>query len=484
MFKRLAAAVCCLVMLLSAASASGETLYVQVGSDESEAAFLKKHPEVTVEYVDASKMDTINMSTSELNTKLLTGEIACDAYSVYTSYQDVQAMIDKGFVMDLSSSQIITDAVNRMWPSMRDQVMKDGKIYGVPSSASDIYVLMCREEEFRDAGFDEQDVPHSFEDFLDFLDNWIARNEEEPQSFQIYRMWDYTVYDQYTYTKWLVDKLMTQYIMQLQYAGKPLRFDDPRLVEFLERCATIGAKLAEIEDFEEPMYPGLFDSDAQARFYWGKMDTWSAVTSVYNDQPRLLRACLKLDVVNAGTDKPELAIEYLEDSLQHPWADGFDSRYLYTDVEPIVNEGYEEETLWWATLTAMATDQLNGELKDIDSYVDISLLTPEKQTDLRAIHTQLQDESPAELRDQIDRWQHYLDEMPSHEYELSPEQIADYAKFAPTLFFPAPSVFSGSLEGRNTLFNLEDRFSEGQISAQQMCRELNRVAEMMELEAQ
>ena len=482
MFKRIVAVCCSVMLLLSTAAASGETLSVRSGNEESREAFLADHPEVTLEVVEASKFDTANMSTSELNTKLLTGEIYCDTYTIHTSSQDVKTMIDKGFLMDLSSSPVITDAVNRMWPSIRDQVTVDGKIYGVPKDAN-VDVFICHKEEFQEAGYSEADVPHSFAEMLDFLEKWIIRNEQEPQNFQISNMWDYELYDEHSYTQWLVEKLIEQYIMQVQYAGEPMRFDDPELQEYLERCAVIGAKLTEIEDFDEAKYPGLFE-DAQARFYWGDVDTWSALTSVHEGQPRLLRASLTMEVVNAGTKYPELAADYLEASVQHPWADGFTARYLYTDVEPIKNAEYEDQQRWWSTLVAMATDQLDGELKEISSYVDTNLLTPEKQTDLRTTYGRLKDESPAELRDLIDRWQGYLDEMPSKEYEFSPEQIADYAKFAPTLFFPAPNVFNNTREGRSTLRDLETRFATGQINAQQLCKELNRIAEMMELEAQ
>jgi len=479
MLKRMTAALISLMLLLSTAAASGETLYVRSGSDEGTQAFLADHPEVTVE---TAKVNTIGMSTSELNSRLLTGEINCDSFHVYTRYQDVKNIISKGFLMDLSSNEIITEAVNRMWPSIRDQVMVDGKIYGVPSDAY-IDVFICHKKEFQEAGYSQADVPHSFAGMLDFLEKWIIRNEQEPQSFQIINMWDYELYDKYSYTQWLVEKLMEQYIMQTQYAGKPLRFDDPELAELLERCTAIGAKLAEIENFSEPKYPALFE-DAQARFYWGDVDAWSAITSVHDDQPRLLKANLTMDVVNAGTQNPELALDYLEACVQHPWADGYTARYLYTDVEPIKNADYEDELLWMSALVGMATDQLNGGLKDIDNYVDMNLLSEARQSDLRFYYNGMEELSTADLRDNLEHWQHHLDEMPSREYELSPEQIADYAKFAPTLFFPAPNVFNGSEEGRSTLYDLERRFATGQINAQQLCGELNRIAEMMEMEAQ
>ena len=477
MFKRMAAALLSLMLLLSTAAASGETLYVQPGNLKGKEAFLAKHPEVTVELVTDDHHNVSNMSTSELYARILTGEFNCDAYRLSTSHHDVKAIMNKGYLMDLSSSQVIADAVNRMWPSIRDQVTADGKIYGVPSNVNS-NILMCQIREFQEAGYDEHDVPHSFAELLDFLDGWIIRNEEEPQSFQVFSDWNYEEYDRYSYIQRLVEMLIDQYVMQRQYAGEPMRFDDPALVEYLERCVVIGAKLGKIEAYDDAKYMPLFGNFQS----WGNVDTWSVATSVQEGQPRLIKVNLDIDVVNAGTPCPELAVEYLEDSVLHP-DHYFTAFSVYMDAEPIKNEFYEETLRWHSAQVAMATDQLNGGLKDIDSYVDMSLLSAESQEDMRSLYQQIQDEGPADLREDLALWQRYLDKMPSREYDLSPEQIADYAKFAPTLFFPAPSVFSGSDEGRSTLYELERRFATGQINAQQLCGELNRIAEMMEMEA-
>ena len=475
MFKRIIAALCGLVLLLSTAAASGETLYVRTGNEEGREAFRAKHPEMTVEIVSASEFDTHNLTTAELSERLLAGEVNCDTYNIYTDAQDMKAMIDKGLVMDMSSSQIITDAVNRMWPSIRDQVLVDGKIYGVPQDTH-VDVLICHKEEFQKAGYSEADVPHSFDEMLDFLEKWIIRSEEEPQSIQVQNMWGYETYNKYTYTQWLVDMLIEQYILQLQYAGEPLRFDDPALAEYLERCAAIGAKLAEIEDFDEPQ-PTLFEN-TQARFYWGDVDTWSAVTSIHEGQPRLLKAHLWLAVVNTASQRPELAVEYLEDCVQQTTTDGFEGRYLFTDVKPIKNAVYEEAMRWQSAKVAMATDRLNGAMKELDSYIDMSLLSAESQDKIRSLYQKIQDEETADLRGDLEKWQSMLDHAIAHEYDFSPEQIEDYAKFAPTMFFPAPNVINGSYEGINNLRKLEKRFAKGQIDARQLCEELNRMAEM------
>jgi len=183
-------------------------------------------------------------------------------------------------------------------------------------------------------------------------------------------------------------------------------------------------------------------------------------------------------VVNTTSQHPELAVEYLEDCVQQTTTDGFEGRYLYTDVKPIKNAVYEEAMRWQSAKVAMATDRLNGEMKEIDSYIDMSLLSAESQDDMCSLYQQIQDEEAAALRDGLATWQGNLDEIIAYEYDFSPEQIEDYAKFAPTLFFPAPNVINGSYEGINNLRKLEKRFAKGQIDAQQLCEELNRMAEM------
>lgn len=96
-------------------------------SEETVAAFRKANPGTPVVYVNMNLRDTDILA---LQLVLRTGDV--DIFVMPTGLPIYDAMLEKGFALDLSNEQSLTGAVSAMYPRMADQVTRDGRLYGLP----------------------------------------------------------------------------------------------------------------------------------------------------------------------------------------------------------------------------------------------------------------------------------------------------------------------------------------------------------------
>ena len=111
------------VLLLLPCAALGDTLQVdyQCLNEEAEAAFLTEHPGASVEYGQFGFINTVN----DLNTLLLTGQMKYDIFCETNVYTDYRQTMERGYCLDLSSSEVIRWAVACMYPAIARQLTVD-----------------------------------------------------------------------------------------------------------------------------------------------------------------------------------------------------------------------------------------------------------------------------------------------------------------------------------------------------------------------
>ena len=108
----------CLLLIPLAAGAE-RTLYLGGCIDDRiQRSFMKENPDVVL------KFDDEILNPDEIITRLLTGDTAADLYHTFVD-STFAALVRKGYAMDLSSSDILTDDVNRMYPNIRRAITND-----------------------------------------------------------------------------------------------------------------------------------------------------------------------------------------------------------------------------------------------------------------------------------------------------------------------------------------------------------------------
>lgn len=438
-------------MLLSSLAAA-ETIKTYCGTLVYKPGYLEfqtEHPDVSCAWAEQ-----VYDSPSQFTSALVTRECDCDLYTWSTHSADWSILMEKGFCVDLSDSEVLMANVSRMHPQIVKQAMHDGRLYAWPDSIGFVY-LQIAEDVWLEAGFTQEDVPQSFPEFLDFLERWCDRIEEEPEAnIRVFTGWDASSYTSAVYTAWLARLLLDQAMMQQQYAGESLRFNSPELLSLLERCDTIGRRLYQLETRKETY--ALFENSLCNA--WPERPYQIVCLRLNDAQPKLIESHLDMWAIYPGSEHTELCIEMLEKVAAGP-CDGSSPSplYLYQDAQPMYIDTYETDLA-----------EYTGKLSDVQAKL--------AQEDLSA-------DARAELEDKEAQYLRRLEFIEEHKWLVKPEQLADYQASADGLFFPGPNVLTHG-KGAGTLENLCNLFGSRAIAAQQLLQELDRMTRMLELEGE
>jgi len=409
--------------------------------------FEKDHPQIKLEWTDVDYP-----STEKLASDLLLREADCDLYALNTVFIDERLIAEKGYLVDLSGSEIITQEIARMHPFIQQHVIRDGHVIGIPTGIS-FKFMSIRMDVWAEAGYTEDDIPHTFSEFLDFLDAFAERLADDPGAgFRIRGgYWDETLYNESNYTEWLVELLFNEYVKQMAVAGQPVRFTDSELVDLMNRCKEVGHKLY----LYEPMNQGenFFEETASNR--WPQNATLLSIP-IHEDQPHLISCDLIIDSVCSLSQHQDTAIELLEYIVRHP--DEEDAVYLYSDAEPLLDKNYEK-----------SKTHCNKKIADTEYQLKNQKLSVAER-----------DELEAELK----KFQDYLVSTEGRKYTVSAEQLQQYHSYVPSMYVYHPDKFSCSVGVDWEVKQVLKRFAAGQVSAEDALKELDQKAWMMEMEDQ
>lgn len=480
------------ILLLALPAARAETT-LRVGYYELPEAFQQSHPEVR------AKLEP-NFNEQALQQALITRGMDMDVFCMNTEFINVSDVIDKGFCLDLSGSDIIRAAVERMYPSVARQLVRDGHIYALPITlfAGSDQVYRCNEEVWRELGYTLEDVPKTFPALLDFLERWVDRVVAEDLPYCVNPNLDESAYSAYTYTEWLVQLLMDAYIRRTEASGEPLRFTDPELPGLLDRAQRVGTdifNLCEPAKSASGNGPGLFENINL--YFGGWAETgWMLDMRLRESDPSSLNASLSLMAVYAGTAEPELCVELLEAEWlateERLLTDDLTIPYLCADAEPVPNLEAAEEERTWRNYVAMAERRLAGDDTDIETYLELTDADYEKGpyqsdppiSDYRFTYKRLWSSSDQDALDALDRYKAALARAQENAWRLSSEDLAAYRAYVSDFSFQAPTVFQYNTEDWTNYRSLLSQFIHGTLSSQQLLQQLDGIAQMIAMEQQ
>ncbi len=307
---------------------------------------------------------------------------APDLYNFYTGSEDFLASKNAGLLADLSSSEVIRAWTDRLRPDIKRLVTaEDGKIVGLAGLDGIVTFLPMywRQDAWDAAGLTKEDVPGSYTELLDFLEEWMERIEEKPEA-------NICVADtlyfgkgaKNRYVRWLLDMLISTWAMQQYYAGETLNFDTPEFVTLLKRTQDIGLRLSKAEPMEKKGQNilQLFENYSGGERYNAGRDYGLSHTvpfRITNDQPELMRGVASISVVRAGSPWLSEIIGCIENDLADRGLNGMGNADLLTDVVPRTYNPKEVSS----PLTVTA-----GYLKDLDNYTGTVCFAPMLQFDM------------------------------------------------------------------------------------------------------
>lgn len=453
--KKMKKIVCCIVTIIMVAfsmNALCETLITYGGTfsknNDGLRMFELENPNTYLSWSDA-----YYYPASAFVTALLTREFKCDIFIQGTDQADWPTLMEKGFCMDLSSSVLLTDTVQRMYPNIASQAMFNGHLFAIPARI-DFRYYYVNEETWLNMGYTMEEVPQSFSEFIDFLTLWCERIEEEPEANTVAMGgWDSESYSAGAYIARLAEILVNEVIMQQQYAEQELSFNTSEIVELLEKCIDAGTRLYKLES--KNYSATLFEQIAGG--IWPSKYSTIVFFRLNESQPKLIESVLSMWAINSNSTNAEKAIELLEkaatvtDNLET-----CDDLFIFQDAQPRISENYSEDLLYWKNQKEDVILQLQSKTIDFDTK--------------EILESNLQKYVAAIERTELNKW------------KVSPEQLQEYQKVEAQLYFPKLNLFEKSAEGYEELQNLCKQFGYHKLNVNQFLQRLDRIAEMMRLE--
>lgn len=435
--------------------------------------------------------DSSYIESDQLMRQLRSGAPGFDAFAMLSADTNVAGVIDEGYCLDLSSSEVIRDALSRMHPAISSFLSRGEAIYGIPSSVGFADQTMCNEEVWRELGYTEADVPQSFPELLDFLERWVVRNEINHLDVRLKNTWDETLYNEHTYASWLVDMLMRSWIQQAQYTGGELRFNTPELVALLERSRTVGEQITRY--CEQPgsvtrRQRALFVTNDPFHGGWTEMETWMIHTRLTADQPDLLLGDAWVKAVYAGTEHPEEAIRLMEAMLlaEEMSIDAHLKVFLYADAEPLPNPSQAGDLRADRNRIALIEHRLAGDETPIETYLELQDSDYERPKyydeytpflGYQGMMERLRGMTDDEARQELDDAQRRLAEDEANAWAFSPEDLATYKRLAQDMVIEEPTVFQANDAARSSYYDLVKQYGNGQISTEELVTKLDDIVE-------
>ena len=313
-------------------------LVVQANSDSSlEAArvpFQQAHPEVEV---------VLSQSAGDVAQAMLTQTATPDIYTLYVDSAEYSAVFGRGYMAELTDSEILADFAAAVYPAIQEVIQKDGELYGLPLSAYGRVHLSCNPAALTQLGLTEEDVPANWMELFQLLQRLPEMLEEAPEVnvFESYMT-------QSDARQMLFSALMDDYMLYISQPENEFSFDTPLFRELMAAFEAVDFEaLGLSEEYEDDLY-AIVQDRADTLFYgYGSFDP-----TVSSEPPML---CLALDegmqpmadtmvmvaFVNPFSPNCDLAVEYLERAAEQ--VDAFTRIAMMPgENEPVPNSRYEE----------------------------------------------------------------------------------------------------------------------------------------------
>lgn len=138
-------------------------------------AFTDAHPEYMVTVTDGATMDGVVQD-------MMNRSDAVDVYSISAGSDAYRALLERGFMAELGSSETIRQAVEDMYPAIRESVMKDAEIYGLPVGVWSNLMALNTKALTEKLGFTDDEMPTDWPGLLALLEKLSdGRMENAPE---------------------------------------------------------------------------------------------------------------------------------------------------------------------------------------------------------------------------------------------------------------------------------------------------------------
>ena len=420
--------------------------------DDGARLFSSRYPDVPLYYSNEYYSDVEGLSQA-----MVSGDNSVDVISLDVEYSSFNILMEKGYCADLSGYPELVAAVERMHSVLRDAVMRDGKLYAIPTQVNS-WGWFYSPDVLEEVGLTEEDLPTNFVDLCDFVTTW---NDEYLDEYPNYSLFDWVNNTKEYMFRWM----MEAYLGWFTARGEDVTFDTPEfraLMDALDQMVCEDMDKVFSDEMNSDVYrEGLLMNGYQVvgDFSWmDDSDRWQKFIpmTLTADTPFSVGVDMQVMFINPRTSHMDSAVQLLMCELEA--LDDTAKHLMYADeTEPVLNTEYdrmlESEQEYLESLRKSLEEADEADRKELESYIE-----SEEQ---------------------------YINEtLPRYRYTVSQEQIDYYqTNLVPVMYVAQPTFMSGTRDNASSeLTTLMNRYREGQIGLDQFIREADNKMRMMRME--
>lgn len=382
-----------------------------------------------------------NFTPDELVQLLLTQSDAVDLFVVDTGMTAVgKTILDRGYVEPITSSTV-AETVEQMYPELQEYVSRDGQLYALP------YKLMVQRAEavnmtlFHELGYGDDDLPDTWQEFLDFLKTWEEAGMGEEGISPIFGI------EVNRAQKMLFGMLVYEYSRLAQRTGTSPDYDDALFRAWMETLKSINFdELGLDPDADEAVFeldhlvsPVAIGGDYVLHSLEVKPGAGTAVP-----------VSLSILMINPYSQNKELALAFLEYVAQN-LAPVYQASMMPDANDPVRPPNYEEDR----ASIQRDLDEVEQELSSADEQQTEALLLQKK------------------------RLEESLDFLDAESWLISDESLLVYRKAVSEMLIPQDY---GIDDAWSEVEEARDQYFGGAIDLDELIGTLNRVIRMRALE--
>ena len=411
--------------------------------------FTDAHPEYMVSISDSASTDTLLQDMMNRSPDV-------DIYTLSLTDSAFTALMNRGFLSELSSSDTLSAEVGAMYDSIKNAVMKDGELYAVPMYLYANCLTINEKLLTEKLGYTEEQLPQNWAEVFGLLSDLAATHklEEYPEvsllgpgyiesdvksNFFAMMMDSYYVWldaDEANLTRagGVLEGLCEAFeAIDWSAFGLPTEYEENGEWEYVEENI-------------------LFSNDNVQPGYYRSESFEPLLLSIADGEPPMISTEISVAFVNPFSTHREAAIEYLE--LTFSKIDKTTRIALMPgENEPILSPWYEENLKYYDETIADYEAQLADEKLD------------EENRDML-------EQSLADMK----QWREEYEKK--GQWQVSAEDIERYREYAQYLVPMRSAIWNDG--GYSQI----SQYMDGAITAKQLCSEMEKTLQMQRLEGQ
>lgn len=422
--------------------------------DQGTIDFTSKYPQVPV-----YTMNEYYGSLEEISQAMVSGDSTIDVLRMTTAYDSFFRLMEKGYCADLSGNAELMAYAERLHPTLREALMKDGKLYALPVYAYSYDGWYVANGVMEEMGLTIDDIPTNFVELCQFATRW---NDEWVEEYPQFTLIEYCE----DYKQQIFYYMMNGYLNYCTATGQEVRFTSPEFRAMLEALEAMRADAltrgANLENEDEVGYrQGLFMPNYTVV---GSFDTASEYRTfipmtLTADTDYVTGVNMEVVFINPKCENMQEAMNLLLCKLQAIEKNSTHQAYtLFADrTEPLENEYFERNVESMEEYIAQMEEEL-AEIPEAEKKDYQMMLDSEKE---------------------------YLEKYKlTGRWSISEEDIRHYHEdIVPNMYVIKPTFMDGSQDNAAPELNtLMERYLAGQIKLEQFIRDADNKMLMMQME--